>query len=117
MHLSDFDFDLPADRIALRPARPRDSARLLLVKVGRPAVAPLLSALEAAYAGGRGDAAILNGHARLAAVKALGDMGPVAGGTATLEVLARLRQVRYEPFQPVREEAFRAYGRVQRKKE
>jgi S-adenosylmethionine:tRNA ribosyltransferase-isomerase len=32
MHLSDFDFDLPADRIALRPARPRDSARLLLVK-------------------------------------------------------------------------------------
>ena len=27
-----FDFDLPADRIALRPARPRDSARLLLVE-------------------------------------------------------------------------------------
>ncbi|MEO6580648.1 MAG: tRNA preQ1(34) S-adenosylmethionine ribosyltransferase-isomerase QueA [Sphingomicrobium sp.] len=26
-----FDFDLPQDRIALRPARPRDSARLLLV--------------------------------------------------------------------------------------
>ena len=31
MHLSDFDFELPPDRIALRPARPRDSARLLLV--------------------------------------------------------------------------------------
>jgi S-adenosylmethionine:tRNA ribosyltransferase-isomerase len=31
MRLSDFDFDLPAERIALRPARPRDSARLLLV--------------------------------------------------------------------------------------
>ncbi|MDP2408924.1 MAG: tRNA preQ1(34) S-adenosylmethionine ribosyltransferase-isomerase QueA [Pseudolabrys sp.] len=27
-----FDFDLPADRIALRPASPRDSARLLVVK-------------------------------------------------------------------------------------
>jgi S-adenosylmethionine:tRNA ribosyltransferase-isomerase len=27
-----FDFDLPSDRIALRPARPRDSARLLLVR-------------------------------------------------------------------------------------
>ena len=27
-----FDFDLPQDRIALRPARPRDSARLLLVE-------------------------------------------------------------------------------------
>jgi S-adenosylmethionine:tRNA ribosyltransferase-isomerase len=31
MQLSDFDFDLPADRIALRPASPRDSARLLVV--------------------------------------------------------------------------------------
>ncbi len=31
MRLSDFDFDLPPDRIALRPARPRDAARLLVV--------------------------------------------------------------------------------------
>ena len=31
MKLSDFDFDLPQDRIALRPAAPRDSARLLVV--------------------------------------------------------------------------------------
>jgi S-adenosylmethionine:tRNA ribosyltransferase-isomerase len=31
MRLSDFDFDLPEDRIALRPAEPRDSARLLTV--------------------------------------------------------------------------------------
>lgn len=31
MKLSDFDFDLPDDRIALRPAEPRDSARLLLL--------------------------------------------------------------------------------------
>ena len=31
MRVADFDFDLPAERIALRPARPRDSARLLLV--------------------------------------------------------------------------------------
>lgn len=31
MKLSDFDFDLPEDRIALRPARPRDAARLLHV--------------------------------------------------------------------------------------
>ncbi|MDE2355832.1 MAG: tRNA preQ1(34) S-adenosylmethionine ribosyltransferase-isomerase QueA [Alphaproteobacteria bacterium] len=30
MRVDDFDFDLPADRIALRPARPRDSARLLV---------------------------------------------------------------------------------------
>jgi len=31
MRLSDFDFELPAERIALRPARPRDSARLMVV--------------------------------------------------------------------------------------
>jgi S-adenosylmethionine:tRNA ribosyltransferase-isomerase len=34
MRLSDFDFDLPEDRIALRPAVPRDSARLLVVRPG-----------------------------------------------------------------------------------
>ncbi len=32
MRLDLFDFDLPAERIALRPARPRDSARLLAVR-------------------------------------------------------------------------------------
>ena len=32
MHVDLFDFDLPDDRIALRPARPRDSARLLVVE-------------------------------------------------------------------------------------
>ena len=31
MRVDLFDFDLPAERIALRPAKPRDSARLLLV--------------------------------------------------------------------------------------
>jgi S-adenosylmethionine:tRNA ribosyltransferase-isomerase len=34
--LSDFDFHLPADRIALRPASPRSSARLLVVHPGEP---------------------------------------------------------------------------------
>ena len=34
MNLSDFDFDLPDDRIALRPAAPRDSARMLVVRPG-----------------------------------------------------------------------------------
>ena len=35
MRVDLFDFDLPPDRIALRPARPRDSARMLLVEGGR----------------------------------------------------------------------------------
>ncbi|MFN3371255.1 MAG: S-adenosylmethionine:tRNA ribosyltransferase-isomerase, partial [Sphingomonadaceae bacterium] len=34
MRTDDFDFDLPEDRIALRPASPRDSARLLRVTPG-----------------------------------------------------------------------------------
>ncbi|MFL5258193.1 MAG: tRNA preQ1(34) S-adenosylmethionine ribosyltransferase-isomerase QueA [Hyphomicrobiales bacterium] len=35
MRLSVFDFDLPPERVALRPARPRDSARLLVVRPDR----------------------------------------------------------------------------------
>jgi len=34
MRVDLFDFDLPEERIALRPARPRDAARLLVVKPG-----------------------------------------------------------------------------------
>ena len=32
MRVSDFDFDLPSERIALRPASPRDAAKLLVVR-------------------------------------------------------------------------------------
>jgi len=35
MRLADFDFDLPEAAIALRPASPRDTARLLLVQPGQ----------------------------------------------------------------------------------
>jgi S-adenosylmethionine:tRNA ribosyltransferase-isomerase len=37
MRVDDFDFELPAERIALRPAEPRDSARMLVV---HPEMAP-----------------------------------------------------------------------------
>jgi len=36
MRVDLFDFDLPAERIALRPARPRDSARMLVVPGSGP---------------------------------------------------------------------------------
>jgi len=35
MRVADFDFDLPEDRIALRPAEPRDSARMMVVEGDR----------------------------------------------------------------------------------
>ena len=38
MLVADFDFELPESSIALRPANPRDSARLLLVQPGKPCV-------------------------------------------------------------------------------
>jgi len=38
MLVSDFDFDLPADRIALHPVSPRDAARMLIVSPGQPLV-------------------------------------------------------------------------------
>src|SRR5580704_1539679 len=34
MRTDEFDFDLPPERIALRPASPRDAARLLVVRPG-----------------------------------------------------------------------------------
>ena len=36
MRVDLFDFDLPPDRIALRPARPRDAARMLVVRAAGP---------------------------------------------------------------------------------
>lgn len=36
MLLSDFDFNLPEENIALRPAAPRDAARFLVVRPGQP---------------------------------------------------------------------------------
>ena len=50
MRVSDFDFELPPERIALRPARPRDSARLLVVfslEVTLPS--PLLSLVNSPW--------------------------------------------------------------------
>jgi S-adenosylmethionine:tRNA ribosyltransferase-isomerase len=75
MKLADFDFHLPEDRIALRPASPRDAARLLLVQPDRPladlAVRDLPGLLRA------GDILVLNDTrvipARLKGVRHRGD--------------------------------------------
>ena len=58
LHLQDFDFALPAERIALRPAEPRDRARLMVIEPGAPvrdgAVADLPRLLR------RGDVLVFN---------------------------------------------------------
>ncbi len=87
MRTDAFDFDLPESAIALRPARPRDSARLLVVRPeGEPEIADcgvrdLVSALEP------GDLLVLNDTrvipARLDGVRDRGD-GQVARIEATL---------------------------------
>jgi S-adenosylmethionine:tRNA ribosyltransferase-isomerase len=47
MRVDLFDFDLPADRIALRPAHPRDSARMLVVQPGGLADRTMLDLADA----------------------------------------------------------------------
>ncbi|MCV3241636.1 tRNA preQ1(34) S-adenosylmethionine ribosyltransferase-isomerase QueA [Mesorhizobium sp. ZC-5] len=47
MRVDLFDFELPEDRIALRPAVPRDSAKLLVVQPGKPLVDDVVGALPA----------------------------------------------------------------------
>ena len=74
-NIADFDFELPEDRIALRPASPRDSARLLEVGPGGAladrVVADLPARLEA------GDVLVLNDTrviaARLAGTRLRGE--------------------------------------------
>jgi S-adenosylmethionine:tRNA ribosyltransferase-isomerase len=58
MDLADFDFDLPEDRIALRPATPRDSARLLEVDARGASSDRRVSDLPALLRGG--DALVFN---------------------------------------------------------
>ena len=107
MKLSDFDFDLPEELIAVRPARPRSSARLLLAQGGAIAdrvVSDLVEILQP------GDRLVLNDTkvipARLSGSRARsGDAGdtaarievtllePQAGGTwsALVKPLKKLR--------------------------
>ena len=51
MRVDLFDFDLPSDRIALRPARPRDAARMLLVEGGKSSDRRVLDLPEILKAG------------------------------------------------------------------
>jgi S-adenosylmethionine:tRNA ribosyltransferase-isomerase len=79
MDVALFDFELPQDRIALRPARPRDSARLLLVdgkRISDRAVLELPQLLR------RGDVLVFN-DTRVISAQLEGRRGDAAIG-ATL---------------------------------
>ena len=75
MRLSDFDFELPQERIALRPASPRDAARLLAVGADGAFADRRVSDLPALLA--PGDALVFNDTrviaARLSGVRRRGD--------------------------------------------
>ncbi|MFY7760065.1 tRNA preQ1(34) S-adenosylmethionine ribosyltransferase-isomerase QueA [Aquidulcibacter sp.] len=85
MQLSEFDFDLPEDLIALRPAVPRDSARLLVSKPNQAIEDAMVSALPGFLRAG--DVLIFNDTRTLAAsLKASrAQRGPV-GGPVSLDI-------------------------------
>lgn len=86
MRVSDFDFELPEERIALRPARPRDAARLLHVS-SRGALADR-GVLDLPDLLQPGDLMVFNDTRVIpAALKARRAARPVGGGGAvTVEV-------------------------------
>ena len=86
MRVSDFDFDLPPDRIALRPAVPRDAAKLLVVGQGLTdlTVADLPSQLRAS------DVLVFNNTKVIPAALSGQRIGRL-GTTPKIEVLLHLR--------------------------
>lgn len=80
-----FDFDLPDDRIALEPVRPRDSARMLVVRPGAPLADETVRDLASHFRSG--DALVVNDTRVIrAALEGLRqrDDGPAAKVAVTL---------------------------------
>ncbi len=88
MRVDLFDFDLPEDRIALRPARPRDAARMLVVRPGGledRIVRDLADILEP------GDALVLN-DTRVIPAELRGERRRPGGGEARIAVTLHHRE-------------------------
>ncbi len=100
MRTSDFDFELPPDRIAQSPAEPRDSARLLVVRVGSGSIEhhvfrDLPSLLR------RGDLLVLN-DTRVMAARIRGHRAGT-GGVVEALLLRHIAERRWEAmFRPAR---------------
>ena len=80
MRVDLFDFELPPDRIALRPARPRDAARLLVVRPGAESEFEDRAVRDLPDLLSPGDALVLN-DTRVIPVQLSGERRR-AGGTA-----------------------------------
>jgi hypothetical protein len=93
----------------------RQKARELLAQIGKPAVRPLVGALERRFSGGgvRTAAGILNGAARMEVIKTLVEMGPAARGNDVLLTLVEVQ--RSDPFPGVRQAAREARVKLQEK--
>ncbi|HUO99838.1 MAG TPA: tRNA preQ1(34) S-adenosylmethionine ribosyltransferase-isomerase QueA [Rhizomicrobium sp.] len=89
MDVSQFDFDLPEELIALRPAEPRDSARMLVVREDGSLEHGIVRDLPAFL--GRGDVLVLNDtrviQARLRGIRD----GREGGASAKIEILLHRR--------------------------
>ncbi len=95
-------------------AAERDRAVEALGRIGAPAVKPLTAALLGAYAAGKPDTdkGQINVQARLAAIKALGLMGPAANTFKAQSVLSTLQ--RTDPVQAVRDAAKQARDMIRK---
>jgi S-adenosylmethionine:tRNA ribosyltransferase-isomerase len=103
MLTADFDFDLPEERIALHPADPRDSARLLVVRPGE--AAPLVDRVVGDLPGllRRGDVLVVNDTRVIpAALEGVRVRGPNET-PVSFNLIKRLDESRWRAFaQPAR---------------
>ncbi|KMO27491.1 S-adenosylmethionine tRNA ribosyltransferase, partial [Methylobacterium tarhaniae] len=88
MRVDLFDFDLPEDRIALRPAVPRDGARLLLLHAGSPPEDRIVRDLPGLLR--PGDVLVFN-DTRVIPARLRG-LRHRDGGTVRLEAMLHLRE-------------------------
>jgi S-adenosylmethionine:tRNA ribosyltransferase-isomerase len=108
MRVDDFDFELPSERIALRPAAPRDSARMLVVRADGSLDHALVRDLPDFLR--EGDALVVN-DTKVIAARLRGHRVARPGGVATQPKIEVTLHKREAP------DIFRAFAKPARKLE
>jgi S-adenosylmethionine:tRNA ribosyltransferase-isomerase len=98
MRTSLFDFDLPPDRIALRPVSPRDAARLLVVRPGAEPPFQDRSVRDLPDLLAQGDALVVNDSKVIAARLVGRRLGRGAGAKVEATLTRRLDGARWRAF-------------------